>query len=114
ISDPRPTALAPLSLHDALPISGMAETLAKVTPDHHVLVEEIGEVLFRVPAGIPRLDDAKPKSDGMSFLTHSIPPLVRHHDGEMTELFFDSERTPLGARTNAFDQRAGIHRDGLD
>src|SRR5690606_40039716 len=83
ISDPRPTALAPLSLHDALPISGMAETLAKVTPDHHVLVEEIGEVLFRVPAGIPRLDDAKPKSDGMSFLTHSIPPLVRHHDGEM-------------------------------
>src|SRR5690606_6982310 len=78
--------------------AGMRQTLAQVAADHHVLIEEVTEVLFRVPARIPGLDDAKTEPDRMCFLSHSLPPLVRHHDGEMTKLLFDPESTPLGAR----------------
>src|SRR3989440_12448114 len=48
----------------------MGEPGLQVLPDQVVFLQELGEVVARVIARAPRLDDPEPESIGMRFLAH--------------------------------------------
>jgi hypothetical protein len=49
--------------------SGMIESLLDVLPQENILLKKLGVKLFRIPTGIPGLDDPQAQSNGIYFLT---------------------------------------------